>query len=124
MQKRKLIKLAGSGNESRDFIHIQDVIRLLIRVINIKSFRSPMILNIGTGISTPIHKLAKHVQLCWSKEKTKLIKIKFSGTKRCFDPISLVANISKLKSYFALKPVLLKQGISNYGKWFLNAQTK
>lgn len=61
------IKIYGSGKQSRDFIHIEDVIQTIDKLINI-NVESGTIISLGTGKETSILDLAGLVMRVMKKE--------------------------------------------------------
>ena len=56
LEKRQ-IEIFGTGNQTRDFIYINDVINTVEKLINIKSLEQAI--DLGTGESIKIVKLGK-----------------------------------------------------------------
>jgi nucleoside-diphosphate-sugar epimerase len=57
IRRDKQIEIFGTGNQTRDFIYIDDVIRTVEKLIKIKS--SNKVIDLGTGKSIKIINLAK-----------------------------------------------------------------
>lgn len=110
------IELGGSGDELRDWTHISDVVRGLEAALKIASTRSP-VLNLATGIATPVREIASMVASQWDGESA-LQRLHFSGRARSGDPFSLVADTRAMGTYDieCAKPVAL--GIAEYVAWF------
>ena len=103
---------SGDGVEMRDFLHVEDAARLLIKAADIASTDVP-IMNGGTGKGTAIREIVEAVGACWSPVKTPA----FSGEKRAGDPTHFVADTTKLRTIFQPQKNL-KQEIASYVKWF------
>ena len=100
-QKRsnKPLTIVGSGKQTRDFIHVEDLIDAFIKVI--KSRLANKIYNLGSGKEVSINKIAS---LFGGK--------KIFIPKRPREPKRSLANISKIKKDINWKPkVSIQEGI-------------
>jgi len=80
----KKLQIHGDGSQTRDFIHISDVIEAIVKSVEIKKLpKMPVYVEVGTGIETSILELAKMVEVEYV-----LYPEKVGGTER------IVANIS------------------------------
>ena len=107
------LQLYGSGDESRDYIYIDD----LVSAVSIISETAPfedIYFNIANGEEITIREAALIFAANAGLDKS---KISFMGTRREGDPINWRADISKLKKLGYLKSVSFSQGISNYIAW-------
>ena len=112
MNKNNIIEMFGTGNESRDFIHISDVICIIDLLITHSDFKAE-ILNIGNGEEVKIKDLAA---LLTTHFKNK--EIVFSNTIRVGDPLNWKADITKISRYgYTMKTPLL-EGVRMYVDWF------
>jgi UDP-glucose 4-epimerase len=112
MNKNNIIEMFGTGNESRDFIHISDVISIIDLLITHSDFKAE-ILNIGNGEEVKIKDLAA---LLTTHFKNK--EIVFSNTIRVGDPLNWKADITKISRYgYTMKTPLL-EGVRMYVDWF------
>lgn len=105
----------GGGYETRDWLHIDDAIRLIVAIVE-SSIPTGTVLNAGSGESTSI----KEVLSLLAKELGYTGEIGFNKIVRVGDPLYYWADISKALS-FGWKPEIdLKIGIRRYARWFLN----
>ena len=96
---RKPLTVVGDGKQTRDFIHVDDLINAFIQVIKSKSVNK--IYNLGSGKRTSINTIAKIFG-----GKKKFIPI------RPGEPKNSVANIKKIKKELNWKPkISIEQGI-------------
>ena len=96
---RKPLTVVGDGKQTRDFIHVDDLINAFIQVIKSKSVNK--IYNLGSGKRTSINTIAKIFG-----GKKKFIPI------RPGEPKNSVANIKKIKKEINWKPkISIEQGI-------------
>lgn len=113
IRNKKNIYVPGNGNESRDFLHINDLIKcieILSRSNNIykkKQKLSYSIYNVGSGKITKINKIIKLIKFLIKSQA----KINYSGIKNSYNPISLKPDISKLKKLKYLPYFNIKEGL-------------
>lgn len=110
-----IIELSGTGNETRDFIYIEDLTDSLFHLI-LLNYESFEIFNVATGDETSIYlflqKLLHH--LGWNH------KLFFNQTLREGDPKFWKADISKLSSVGFNSKCMIDDGLSNTAEWLLN----
>jgi len=88
------VRLLGTGNESRDFIYINDICAIFYSIMNNKKKLNKFnIFNIATGYSTKIKHLAYKIKKLLNINK----KIIFSNKMRSFDVKSWKADVKKIK---------------------------
>jgi dTDP-glucose 4,6-dehydratase/UDP-glucose 4-epimerase len=117
MQDQQTVTLFGTGKESRDFIHVTDLVQLLERIMQHSEFNCN-IYNAASGIETTIHSIAEIFEQYFDNKK----KIGFSGKARAGDPVNWCADIQKARS-LGFQPVVdLEQGIRSYIEWHLQLQ--
>ena len=101
--------LYGTGNESRDFIYISDLVKAIELVTEFSSFKAEVI-NIANGQEIIIKDA---VTIFYSFFKSE-IAYSFSGNIREGDPANWLADIKKLTS-FGYKPLIdIKTGLGKY----------
>jgi len=109
------IKLFGTGLESRDFIHVADLAKLLQHIIDSGNF-SCDIFNAASGNETTIKEIAD----CFVEYYEGKKKVIFSGEVRHGDPINWCADISAAKAIGYAPSIGIKDGIYRFIKWFEN----
>ena len=107
------IKLRGTGNESRDFIHVIDLCRAIELIMKERDKRLE-IYNIGTGNQISIRDLANMISNLLNSSKN----IKFDLKNNIGMPLNWEADISKLKKTGFYKSIEIKNGIKEYIDWF------
>ena len=112
-QDGDLITMFGTGDETRDFIHIDDLLSLIDIIVKSSPFKCD-IYNAASGIETSIREVAYIFSSYFNNSK----KVVFSGTKREGDPINWRANVSKVDGLGFTYKVQLSTGIFDYIKWF------
>jgi UDP-glucose 4-epimerase len=104
--------LQGTGQESRDFIHVRDVSRA-IHFVSENPSALGQVFNIASGQETTIQQLAELV----IKNLDKQNHINFDGNIPKGTPMNWRANISHLEKLGFSTEVSLAQGIGVYTKW-------
>ena len=106
------LELYGTGNESRDYIHVTDVAKA-IYLIMCYAPQNEVIYNIANGEEVTIASVAQ----IFAEDMELEGKVYFNGERREGDPINWCANISKLEKLGYKKTVNIKDGIKMYVKW-------
>ena len=110
--KGNLIELYGTGHETRDFIHIDDLMLAFEKVILHGRFDGGAI-NVASGNEYAINSAA----LTFIKNLNTDIKLKFSGVENNIDPKYWRADISLLRNMGFLPKVTLEEGLKKYAAW-------
>ncbi|RYU93728.1 NAD-dependent epimerase/dehydratase family protein [Emticicia agri] len=105
----------GTGEETRDWLHVKDVARLIEHIANIQ-FQF-IVLNGGYGERIPVKQVL--FTLLNELERNDL-KIIFNNQNKPGDPMYYYANINKIKELGWVPEIDLSIGLSNYVKWFKN----
>ena len=105
----KSLTIVGDGNQTRDFIHIFDLVDVVIQ--SAKNGKDGEIYNVGSGIETSINSLADIIG-------GKKVKI----PKRPGETDRSLADIRKIKTHFNWKPKIgIKEGtlmlLKNINEW-------
>ncbi|MEO6520458.1 MAG: SDR family oxidoreductase [Mucilaginibacter sp.] len=106
------IKLWGTGNESRDFIYVEDVVNAISCVIEKADFKGECI-NISDGIETSI----KSVVELFQQVHFKSFDFTFDGQQSPGYPVNWRADVSKLQSLGFKSTISLEQGLQKYIAW-------
>ncbi|QDT03490.1 GDP-6-deoxy-D-mannose reductase [Rubripirellula lacrimiformis] len=108
VQKNNLdtLALGGTGNELRDWIHVQDVAELLQQIHPACSEACP-IFNGGSGTGVSVSDVASVFTKSWGGE----LKASFNQQQRSGDPKSLVASTHRLKEIGFAPKIDLASGI-------------
>ncbi|QDZ90399.1 NAD-dependent epimerase/dehydratase family protein [Shewanella decolorationis] len=105
----------GGGYETRDWIHVDDAIRLIHKVADSKLV-SGAVVNAGSGKSTTI----KAVLGLLALELGYKGEIEFNQNVKQGDPLYYWADISKALDIGWSPKIKLEDGIKRYAQWFLN----
>jgi UDP-glucose 4-epimerase len=93
--------IVGSGNQKRDFVHVDDVIKAIM--LALKSTYKNEIFNVGSGNPISVNTITEIL-------KGPIIKI----PKRPGEPEITHADITKIKKYLKWKPMInIHEGINN-----------
>lgn len=106
------VSLLGTGNESRDFIHVSDLVSVIELVIKRSDFQNDYI-NVANGKELSIQNVAETFYSIYNPSTI----IKFQGQARKGDPINWVADISKLKELGCINDIDLNTGLTKYVVW-------
>lgn len=106
------INLFGTGNETRDFIHIDDLVALMQLVIEQSAFSGEMY-NAACGEETSIKTIADIIARYYPGNKT----INFSGNSKAGDPTNWRADVSKIRALGFSPKKILETEIKNYINW-------
>jgi dTDP-glucose 4,6-dehydratase/UDP-glucose 4-epimerase len=106
------VKLYGTGNESRDFIYVSEVVKAIDLVIQKADFKDTIV-NVANGEELTIRNVVTEFYNAINAN----IEVTFGGEERKGDPINWVADISKLKNMGYKNAVSIEAGLKNYSKW-------
>jgi len=109
------VVLSGNGSESRDFIYIQDLLRVVILIIDNIKFEGQKI-NIANGEATQISEAVSLFGNLFDPN----VRIRYNNEIREGDPKNWKADISVLKELGYKPDFTLKMGLQNYIKWLTN----
>ena len=112
-----VVNLYGTGNETRDFIFIDDLLNAIQLIIKNGDFKGT-IYNIASGSETSIHIAANIFKKSLGIDK----EIKFIGTERIGDPLYWNANIAKISALGFNVNTNLESGLKLYLKWLQEKQ--
>ncbi len=105
------VEFWGTGNEIRDFIHIDDVISIIKELIKVKD--QFMIVNGGTGKSYTIKRIVEMIKELLQKS----IEINFNQQVNLGNPAYYCADTTKLKMLGIKITKDLEQEIAHYINW-------
>lgn len=111
-EKTGKLEMFGTGNESRDYIHVNDVIQALYLLATTES--KDMIFNVANGEETTIRQVTNWFAECAGISADKIF---FNGFVREGDPINWRADNSRIKKIGYKKSIEMKDGIQEYVNW-------
>lgn len=107
------IEIYEDGEESRDFVYIDDVIEATMRSINY-SGKYVGALNVGSGQATSVLTVAQEIKEFFNSKSN----ISVTGTFRVGDIRHNIADVSLTEQVLGFVPnVSFKQGLSNFLSW-------
>ena len=107
------LELGGTGRELRDWIHIDDVVRLLVFVYE-SDGTGFEVFNGASGMGESVANVAEIVCMHWGVD----IPIKFSGKVRKGDPERLVADVSRIYQNRFRVNIPLSRGLLETVTWY------
>ncbi len=112
LQNQGKIDIFGTGEESRDFIFIDDLINV-VEIILEKNIFEGQTINVASGNETTIKEVTK-IFFDILDKKTEIV---FSGKAKIGDPNNWQADISQLKNLGFIPQIDLKTGLEKYIQW-------
>jgi len=107
------INVFEDGEESRDFVYIDDVIDATMLAIQ-KDIKNNIALNVGSGVSTTVKYLAYSLKKLYGSD----IEVNISGDYRIGDVRHNKADIEKVKEVLGFSPkTSFEVGLRNFVNW-------
>lgn len=106
------VTLFGTGNETRDFIYIGDIVSALHAIIENNYFNG-LAINVANGEQCSVKNASElfYKAIGWNGN------IQFTGDVRSGDPLFWEADISILKQFGYKKNFDMENGLNNYAQW-------
>lgn len=104
------LEMFGTGNESRDYIHVNDLLNVLYILATADT--DEVIFNVANGEEVYIKDVAKMFAKINGIEE-----VYFNGVEMKGNPINWRADISKIKKLGYKQGVSLYEGINSYSNW-------
>jgi len=115
--QNNVVSLFGTGNETRDFIYIDDLLAIIDLVIQNSPFHGT-IYNVASNLETTIDEAAQIFIKEFSLEK----KVIFNGEAKIGDPNNWVADMKKLNNYGFQPQFNLSLGLKKYIEWLKKSE--
>ena len=106
------LTLFGTGQESRDFVYVTDIIQAIAQVLAAGTFDGGAY-NLASGIETTVVEVATHLL----RELRYTGQLHFSGAGRSGDPVNWRADISRLTALGFVPAVSVQKGVQHYAEW-------
>lgn len=103
----------GTGDEIRDWLHVQDAVRLINRVIDIASPECP-ILNGGRGEGVTVKGVLETLCRFLGLDALPM----FTGHHRGGDPDVYVADVARARSLGWSPEIEMEKGLESYVRWY------
>jgi len=110
---RGSLEFWGTGNETRDWIHIEDAVRLVRACIECDV--SPELLNGGCGRAFTIKDTLTTLAAAFGRSPRDIV---FNAKTKAGDPHHYCADIGDLANLGWQPKIGLKEGLFQYAKWF------
>ncbi len=108
--------LGGSGDEIRDWLHINDAVRALASLNDPPPCQASVV-HLARGVPTPIREVAATLVRAWGGHQD----VRFSGETRAGDPFSLFSDLSSLPPDFQPR-ISLEDGLAGVVAWMRHAR--
>jgi UDP-glucose 4-epimerase len=105
------VELRGTGEESRDFIHVSDICRAIGLVLDTP--KPDLIYNVASGVETSLRSLAELVARCLNVSAP----VVFDGTRDLGMPVRWRADISRLRNIGFNAEVTFADGLAGVVDW-------
>lgn len=107
------IPVYEDGEESRDFVHVDDVVRALVRSIE-APLPNGAVINIGAGVATSVLELARTLLTAASFS----VPVRVTGQYRVGDIRHCFADLDRMAGLLGLRPeVSLQEGLRRFCAW-------
>jgi UDP-glucose 4-epimerase len=116
-KKSSVIELFGTGDETRDFIYIKDLL-FAIKCVMQKAAFDGQAINIANGKAETI----KNISEMFFKNFDTKIDAKFTSKIKTGDPAYWMADIGKLKRLGYNQTSSIETGLKNTAQWLINNQ--
>lgn len=110
---RGRITLGGTGDETRDLLHVRDVARALATIVDKSPFAGETI-NVASGTARSIASVAEGLANALGVDRD---RIAFSGVRRAGDPPAWRADVSRLAALGFSPAVPFDHGMREYADW-------
>lgn len=107
------LPLGGTGQERRDFLYIDDAVRLIGLLAALPAGARPRVVNGGSGRPTSVREAAEAL----ARAMASPARVEFSGEVRAGDPKVLVADPARARALGFEPEVGLDEGLARYVAW-------
>ncbi|HXN81518.1 MAG TPA: NAD(P)-dependent oxidoreductase [Myxococcales bacterium] len=104
---------AGTGDEARDWLHVEDAARLILRAVDHASTACPTV-NGGSGVAATVREVVTELSDALGVRRP----FTFNGQGRPGDPFRFVADIGLARSWGWEPRVPWRTGVRDYAAWF------
>lgn len=106
------VVLFGTGKESRDFIHLEDLFVQILLAMENSNFNGEVV-NVANGKEVRVVEVVQIFQMYYPKK----FSFNFSGESRIGDPLNWCADISTMKNWGYQQKVGIEEGLKKYINW-------
>ena len=108
-----VVRLQGTGRESRDFIHVQDIARALALIATAPKTDGFNAYNLASGAETLIGDLARLTLKYLGQD----LRVEFDGVNPPGNPLRWQADVGRLRELGFRPQIDLAQGVAGYAQW-------
>jgi UDP-glucose 4-epimerase len=112
IKKNEPFELFGTGNETRDFIHVSDLVYLIDLIIKKGSFAAN-VYNAGNGVATSIREVVDTFIVLTGSN----LSYTFNNQVKSGDPIYWQADINTIKELNYFQKTSITDGLNEYIQW-------
>ena len=123
IESNEKVELFGTGEESRDFIFIDDLVQLIDKIIKNSSFCGEVI-NAASGIECKIKDVVEMFYMLLHRNLDRKVNYEFSGKVKVGDPNNWKADISLAKTLGFVPRFNTFEGLKHYTKWLKEIEKK
>lgn len=123
LNQNEKVELFGTGEESRDFIFIDDLLQLIDKIIENSSFCGEVI-NAASGVECKIKEVVTTFYDLLYQNLDIKVSYEFSGKVKVGDPNNWKADISLAKTLGFVPQFDTFEGLTNYTKWLKTIKTE
>jgi len=117
-RQNQMIEIYEDGLESRDFVYIDDVVKVTAEAVNSYNLYQGS-LNVGSGVPTSVVNVAELIKKFFNSES----EIKTTGKYRMGDIRHNIADTAALQKLFGFKPgVEFEEGLASFLSWALKEE--
>lgn len=109
----------GTGEETRDWVHVYDVARAMYTASLQASSKCPVV-NVASGYGTKISDILQMLFGEYGENEQPF----FGGQANVGNPNHYVADISEIKKWDWEPEVSLQDGVKDYVRWFINREKR
>lgn len=113
IRRNQHLPIFEDGNETRDFVHVEDVANSFKAAVEHQSELSA-VMNVGTGIKTSVVEIATHLSNAFGV----VANLVTTNQYRIGDIRHNFANVAELKSRLYYKPAIaISEGMKRFARW-------
>lgn len=116
IKKERKLEMFGTGEESRDYIHINDLLNAIYLLATTDD--TNVVYNVANGEETTIKEVANIFATINNIEN-----VSFNGIEMKGNPLNWRADISRIRKIGYKKTINIYDGIKNYSDWVKNIQS-
>jgi UDP-glucose 4-epimerase len=112
------VVLSGTGEETRDFLHVEDAASLALTLAGKSSTQDALTVNGGCGRSVTVREVAEALK----RHLSPRTRVRFNGAQRVGDPLHYLAD-TQLLATTGFHPVQnFDRGLAGYADWFIRTE--